>query len=81
MVSVQETILKLRKKIARAVIRKGGNAVSTYRQSVDHEGGGDDKSDIRMLVARAYGTVLSIKERTSQVAKDEKPGQIMRPAP
>jgi len=30
-VSVQEAVLKLRKKIARSVLKRGGNAVYTYR--------------------------------------------------
>lgn len=61
-VSVQEAILKLRKKIARSVLKRGGNAVYCYRQSVDHEGGGEekDKNSVRILVVRAYGTAALI---------------------
>jgi hypothetical protein len=64
-VSVQEAVLKLRKKIAKSVLKRGGNAVFTYRQSVDHEGGGEtqDKIRVRILVVRAYGTAVLLQHR------------------
>ncbi len=59
-------ILKLRKKITKSVIKKGGNAVYKYRQSVDHESGGEnkDKTRVRILVVRAYGTAVAITSLT-----------------
>ena len=48
------------------MIKKGGNAVYNYRQSVDHESGGEnkDKTRVRILVVRAYGTAVSITNLT-----------------
>lgn len=54
--------MRIRKKIQKAVIKRGGNAVVTYRQSIDHESGGElsDKNGERVIVVRAYGTAVVV---------------------
>ena len=53
--AIQEAILKLRKKIAKMVLKKGGNAVVSYRQNIDDEG-----LKSRRFVIRAYGTAVLV---------------------
>ena len=61
-VQLYETILKLRRKLARLVLKRGGNAICTYRQSIDHESGGEnkDKQKQRLLTVRGYGTAVQV---------------------
>ena len=37
-ISLQEGVLKLRRKLCRIVLKKGGNAIITYRQGISIEG-------------------------------------------
>jgi uncharacterized protein YbjQ (UPF0145 family) len=62
--------MRIRKKIQKAVIKRGGNAVVTYRQSIDHESGGElsDKNGERVIVVRAYGTAVIVDSK--QTAND-----------
>lgn len=46
------------------VLKRGGNAILNYRQSIDHIRGGNelDKVKKRLLVVRAYGTAVKFKQ-------------------
>ena len=51
MVLIEEGCLKLRRRIGKAVDKRGGNAVIGYRQVVDNEG-----NQSKRIVVRGYGT-------------------------
>jgi len=53
---IREYMLKLRRKLSKNVLKKGGNAIITYKQTVDHEG---DKS--KRIVLRGYGTAVFLE--------------------
>lgn len=65
--------------MANSIVKMGGNAVFTYRQSVDHISGGIEltRSKPRHLVVRAYGTVVRLSE--SFASKQYEVCQIPRP--
>lgn len=52
MTLIQEGCLKLRRKLAKAVANRGGNAIIAYRQFLDNEG-----TKSKRIVVRGYGTV------------------------
>ena len=54
-VALQEGVLKLRRKLARHVLKKRGNAIQTYRQQVAIEG-----HQNKQIVLRGYGTAVYI---------------------
>ena len=58
MILIQEGCLKLRRKLGKIVIKKGGNAIISYRQVLDNEG---VKS--KRIVLRGYGTAVDIKQQ------------------
>ena len=61
MILIQEGCLKLRRKLGKLVIKRGGNAIISYRQVLDNEG---EKS--KRIVIRGYGTAASIMPLDSE---------------
>lgn len=66
-------MLKLRRRIARLVLKKGGNALIQFRFSIDHESGGErsDRAKARMLTARGHGTAVFIVKEQGEKAQYE----------
>ena len=55
-IALQKTVLDLRKRLGEIVKKKNGNAIITYRQSVEHTG-----DHARRIVLRGYGTASLIE--------------------
>lgn len=67
---LQESFQKLRKKLGRAVLsKKKGNALITYRQSIDYEMG-----RVRRVVLRGYGTAVQLDIDKNQRVTENKKG-------
>jgi hypothetical protein len=50
--------LKLRRKLGKAVNKRGGNAIISYRQVLDNEG-----TKSKRIVIRGYGTAAGLVSR------------------
>lgn len=61
----------MRKKIAKIVRKRQGNAVHNFIQKIDHEHGGEtrDRDGERTLVVRAIGVAVLISKVASQDKK------------
>ena len=55
-ITLQESVLKLRRRLGDIVKKKNGNALITYRQSVEHTG-----NHARRVVLRGYGTAALVE--------------------
>ena len=58
MILIQEGCLKLRRKLGKAVNKRGGNAIISYRQVLDNEG-----AKSKRIVIRGYGTAAFLVSR------------------
>jgi uncharacterized protein YbjQ (UPF0145 family) len=53
---IQESCLKLRRKIVKTAAKKGGNSIIAYRQILDNEG-----NKTKRIVIRGYGTAVILE--------------------
>lgn len=55
-IALQLAVLRLRRKLGEIVKKKNGNAVISYRQSIEHTG-----DHARRIVLRGYGTAAFVQ--------------------